>query len=144
MVERPHVVLFLCVENACRSQMAEGFARILSPPGTVIFSAGTRPGRLDQLAVKVMAELGVDISRQFPKGLGEVPTSQVDTVITLCEESQKSCPAVPLNARRLHWPVPDPSKMPGTEMERIQAYRRVRNQILKLVSELFTPVPLRS
>ena len=133
----PKVVLFLCVRNSCRSQMAEGFARALAPIGTAIFSAGSEPGNLDQMAVKVMAELGVDISKQFPKGLGEVPSQKVDTVVTLCDASQASCPSVPLNARRLHWPVADPSLLSGPEDEMLRAYRTTRNWILKLVSELF-------
>ena len=133
----PKVVLFLCVRNSCRSQMAEGFARVLAPSGTTIFSAGHQPGKLDQMAVKVMSELNVDISTQFPKGLGEVPAQKVDTVVTLCDASQASCPSVPLNAWRLHWPVDDPSQVSGSEQERLRAYRSTRNRILKLVCELF-------
>ena len=89
------------------------------------------------MAVKVMAELGVDISKQFPKGLSEVPGHKVDTVITLCGASQASCPSVPLNARRLHWPIEDPSTLSAPEEKRLRAYRSARNWILKLVSELF-------
>jgi arsenate reductase len=119
--------------------MAEGFARILAPTGTTIFSAGSEPDRLDPMAVRVMAELNVDISKQFPKGLGEVPTHKVDTVVTLCGEASELCPALPSSARRLHWPVEDPSKVSGTEQERLRAYRQTRKRILNLVCEMFDP-----
>jgi arsenate reductase len=117
--------------------MAEGFARVLAAPDTAIYSAGTEPTGLDPLAVKVMAEVNVDIGRQFSKGLGEVPTDKVDTVVTLCGESSESCPSVPASARRLHWPIEDPSKVQGGKEDRLRAYRSARSKILRLVSELF-------
>jgi arsenate reductase len=117
--------------------MAEGFARALAPPDTAVYSAGTEPAGLDPLAVKVMAEVNVDIRRQFSKGLAEVPIEKVDLVVTLCGEGTESCPALHGNVRRLHWPIEDPSQVQGGEEERLRAYRLARSKILRLVSELF-------
>ena len=99
-------VLFLCVANSARSQMAEGLARALAPPGHRFLSAGSEPGALHPLAVTALSEIGVDISHQRAKGLPAIPLDQVDTIVTLCAE--EVCPVVPGKVARVHWPLPDP------------------------------------
>lgn len=100
-------LLFLCVANSARSQMAEGLARSILGPEASVTSAGSAPSRVNPLAIEAMAELGIDISGQASKGVEEVPLDEVDTVITLCAE--EVCPVLPGTVRRLHWPIADPA-----------------------------------
>ena len=105
--ELPHSVLFLCVANSARSQMAEGLARGLGGDRLRVQSAGSEPSRVNPLAVRVMAEIGIDLSGHRSKPVAEIDPSTVDTVITLCAE--EVCPVFLSAARRLHWPLPDPA-----------------------------------
>lgn len=100
-------LLFLCVANSARSQMAEGLARRMFGDAVRVQSAGSRPSRVNLLAIVVMAEVGIDISRHTSKSVDEIQPSSVDTVITLCAE--EVCPAFFDQATRLHWPIPDPA-----------------------------------
>ena len=127
-------VLFLCVANSARSQMAEGFARLYAPADVEVWSAGSAPRRLHPLAAVVMSEEGIDIAEHRSKGLDEVPLDRIGTVVTLCAE--EVCPTVPGQARRLHWPLPDPAAVDG-DGERLQAFRAVRDQIHERVAGLF-------
>ena len=131
--EPPRRVVFLCVHNSARSQMAEGFARAQAPAGTEISSAGTEPGRIHPHAIQVMLEVGIDISAHYSKGLDDVPWREADTVITLCGE--EACPAVPAKVRKLHWGLPDPAAAP--EAGRLQAFREARDEIRWRVSSLW-------
>jgi arsenate reductase len=124
--------LFVCVANSARSQMAEGFARALLPPQVGVWSAGSRPTHLNPLAVKAMAEVGIDISRHVSKGIEEVPHDRIGTVVTLCAEEE--CPLISRDARRLHWPLPDPAVVDGSEEERLAAFRTVRDEIGRRVA----------
>ncbi len=128
-------VLFLCTANACRSQMAEGFARSLFPPEVQVFSAGTAPSVLDHRAVKVMAEVGVDISAQRSKSLADVPVHQLGCLITLCGEAAEQCPTLP-GASRVHWPLRDPARAQGSEVEVLGVFRSVRDEVLSCVLAL--------
>ena len=120
-------VLFLCVHNSARSQIAEGFARALAPAGTEIWSAGTEPTQVNPLAIEVMRELGIDIGGQRSQCLDEVPWREVDTVITLCGEAEEVCPVLPGGVRRVHWPLPDPAAAP--DAQRREAFRACREEI---------------
>jgi len=102
-------ILFLCVKNSARSQMAEGLARALAPAGYRFLSAGSDPGVISPLAIAALAEQRIDISQQRAKGLGAISLDQVDTVVTLCAE--EACPVVPGQVRRLHWALPDPKDL---------------------------------
>ncbi len=124
-------VLFLCVANSARSQLAEGLARTLAPPGYRFWSAGSEPGTLHPLAVAVMKEQGIDISDQRAKGLPAIPLGEVDTIVTLCAE--EVCPVVPGNVRRLHWALPDPARATGSDAERIAAFRATRDALKDLL-----------
>ena len=119
-------LLFLCVANSARSQMAEGFARFLGPADLEVFSAGSEPGRLNPFAVKAMKEVGIDISTHRSKGVEAIPSERVLTVITLCAEEQ--CPA---------FPVDDPAAAIGGDDNVLSEFRRVRDEIRELVSRLF-------
>src|SRR2546425_9501928 len=128
-------VLFLCVANSARSQMAEGLARTLAPPGYRFWSAGSEPGTLHPLAVAVMKEQRIDISQQRAKGLPAIPLGEVDTVVTLCAE--EVCPVVPGTVRRLHWPLPDPARATGTDAERLTAFRTTRDALRQLLPSIW-------
>lgn len=129
---KPRGILFLCVANSARSQVAEGLARHLAGPETRIFSAGSRPGRIHPLALEVLAEIGIDGTGQFSKGLEVIPVDQVDTVITLCAE--EFCPTWLHQTTRLHWGLPDPAIL-GDSM--LEGFRLTRDELLKRLTELF-------
>jgi arsenate reductase len=129
-------VLFLCVANSARSQMAEGIARSLAPVGTKIWSAGSRPGRVRPEAIAVLKEIGIDISGHHAKAVADVPAAEVDTVITLCGEEE--CPVFLGRATRLHWGLPDPAAVSGSEAERLDVFRKVRDELRRRISDLFT------
>ncbi len=129
-------ILFLCTHNSARSQIAEGMARELDRKGRhQFFSAGTEPGAVHPKAVSIMRERAIDISRHRSKALSEVP-EQMDLVITLCSDAEEKCPLFPGNPRRLHWPLPDPSKFQGTEQELRGKWAGVRDDIERRLSKL--------
>ncbi len=131
----PKTVVFLCVANSARSQMAEGLARVRAPNGWTIYSAGSSPARVSSTAVQVMGEIGIDISRQHSKGTDEVPLDQADLIVTLCAD--EVCPVVPGGrAKRLHWPLPDPAAVMDRKL-RVAAFRRVRDELGQRIESLF-------
>lgn len=129
-------ILFLCVANSARSQMAEGLARQIFGPEVQVQSAGSAPSRVNPLAIAAMAELDIDLSGHRSTSVDEVDPAGVDLVITLCAE--EVCPAFLGRARRLHWPLPDPDRKhePLSEQERLDCFRRVRDQIRARLEEL--------
>jgi arsenate reductase len=133
-------VLFLCTGNACRSQMAEGWARTLLAGKVKAFSAGTRPGREPEpRAVKAMAEAGVDISGQKAKHLEVFKDSDFDLVATLCDNARETCPVYWGKARKIHNGFDDPATVAGKgspEEEAMPHYRRVRDEIKAFVLRL--------
>ncbi|MGH7589459.1 MAG: arsenate reductase ArsC [Gemmatimonadota bacterium] len=133
--------LFLCVANSARSQMAEGLARRLAPSGTRIYSAGSEPASVNPLAVRAMAEIGIDISHHRSKPVDEIPVDRVDVVVTLCAE--EVCPVFPGSVRRLHWPIDDPARSGGSEAERLEAFRRARDEIGRRLEEWLGDGPAR-
>ena len=132
-------VLFLCTHNSARSQMAEGLLRHLGGDRYEAFSAGTEATRVRPLAIRAMAELGVDISGQGSKTLTRYVGEPFAAVITVCDDANESCPVFPGAARRLHWSFPDPSKATGTEDEQLAAYRRVRDEIRARIERDLVP-----
>ena len=131
-------IIFLCTANACRSQMAEGFARTMAPDGVEVFSAGTEPGpEVNPLAVQVMADAGVDISAQSPKSIDSLPVRQFDLMITLCDAAREACPVLPGAPGRIAWTQPDPAGAQGDEEQRLTAFRQVRDNIRRLCEDLF-------
>ena len=125
-------ILFLCLANSARSQMAEGIARSLVPPEIKVWSAGSRPTRVRPEAITVLGEIGIDISGQSSKAVSEIPAHEVDTVITLCSEEE--CPLFLGQARRLHWSLPDPAAVQGSDQERLAAFRRTRDELRRRIA----------
>jgi len=130
-------VLFLCVTNSCRSQMAEAFLKAMGGGQFEVFSAGVKATSVHPLAIRVMAEVGIDISEQKSKSVAEFAGQEFDFTITLCGENAKSaCPVFPGKVRRrLHWDFLDPAEAEGTEEERLEVFRNVRNQIEARIQE---------
>ena len=131
----PRGVLFLCVANSARSQLAEGIARFLAPPGVAVWSAGSQPTRVRPEAIAALAEIGVNISHHRSKAVSDIPAAEVDTVITLCGEEE--CPVFLGRARRLHWGLPDPAGVGGSEADRVDAFRRTRDQLRRRLAVVF-------
>jgi arsenate reductase len=125
----PQRVLFLCTHNSARSQMAEGLLRARGGDRFEVFSAGTEATHVRPDAIAVMSELGVDISGQESKTLDRYLGEPFDQVITVCDDANESCPVFFGARERRHWSFPDPSKATGSDEERREAYRRVRDAI---------------
>jgi len=132
-------VLFLCTGNSCRSQMAEGWARHLKGNLIEPYSAGLEKHGLNPLAVKMMAEAGVDISKQYSKTLAELGSVQFDYVVTVCGDANENCPVFPGQTRVVHVSFEDPPKltneMPDGE-QKLTVYRRVRDEIRAFIEEI--------
>lgn len=122
-------VLILCTGNSARSQMAEGWLRVLGGPRYAVWSAGTHPSTVNPLAIAVMAERDVDISAHRSKSVTEFLGQPFDTVITVCDNASENCPIFPGPAQRIHWSFPDPAAATGTDAERREAFRQVRDAL---------------
>jgi len=122
-------IVFLCVANSARSQMAEGLARALLPPSVEVASAGSAPATLNPLAVAALAEVGIDISGHTSKGLDAAAPETADLIVTLCAD--QVCPYVPCHVKRLHWPIADPAAAGD-----IAAFRTARDQIKARIAVL--------
>lgn len=129
-------VMFLCTGNSCRSQMAEGFARQLGKGLLEPYSAGLNPAGINKLAVKVMKEVGIDISNQQSKSIDMDLLKKMDVIITLCDDAAESCPWTPPEIKRIHWSLKDPAKVIGTEEEIMNVFRSVRDEIEKRIKDL--------
>jgi arsenate reductase len=128
-------VLFLCTHNSARSQMAEGFLRAMAGDRFEAQSAGTEKTSVNPLAIKAMAELNVDLSGHSSKVYDGLMKEHGDYLITVCDEANERCPFVPGSVKRLHWSFEDPSRAKGSEEERLQVFRRVRDQIHQRLAE---------
>jgi len=130
-------IIFLCTGNSCRSQMAEGFAKqMFSNQYFLIESAGVRADGLNSLAVKVMMELGIDITAQISKEIKFINLDKFDLVVTVCDSVREACPVI--NGKKIiHYSFVDPALSVGTMDEKLVIYRGVRDQIQVLVQELF-------
>ncbi len=122
-------VLFLCTHNSARSQMAEGLLRHLAGDRFDASSAGTEATRVRPLAIRAMAELGIDIAGQKGKTVDRYLGQPFDAVITVCDQANEACPVFLGATERLHWSVPDPSTAAGTDEEQLAVYRAVRDAI---------------
>ena len=131
---RPQSLLFLCVANSARSQMAEGIARRLLGDAVRVQSAGSEPSRVNPLAIQVLAEIGIDMSAHRSKAVDSIAAGSVDTVITLCAE--EVCPVFLGRARRLHWGLPDPAAAAGDAEARLDAFRATRDELRRRLARL--------
>ncbi len=126
-------IMFLCTGNSCRSQMAEGFVNTLGGEQVLSYSAGLSPHGLNPRAVKVMQEIGIDISTQRSDAIDPELLKEMDLVITLCSQADTLCPSIPENVKKEHWPFDDPATARGTEEEILFVFRRVRDEIKEKV-----------
>lgn len=137
MTNKKQRVLFVCTHNSARSQMAEGWLRHLAGDRFEAHSAGTEATQVHPLAIRVMAEVGIDISGQRSKTIEEYLGQPFDWVITVCDQAAEACPVFPGGGERLHWSLPDPSKATGSEDQRLAVFRQVRDAIReRIASEL--------
>lgn len=129
-------VMFLCTGNSCRSQMAEGLARHYGKGVIDAYSAGLAPAGVNPYAVKVMAELGIDITGQSSKPVDAELMGRMDMVITLCGHADSMCPSTPPHIKKVHWPTDDPVGATGIEEAILAEFRRARDEIAGKVREL--------
>lgn len=130
-------VLFLCTSNSARSQMAEAFLRTYASGKYEAYSAGLEPKEIHPLTQRVMDEIGIDISNQYSKALKDyMGKIHFGYLITVCSEADERCPTTfPGMGQRLHWDLEDPAKFRGSEEERLNKFREIRDQIKKKVQE---------
>lgn len=122
-------VLFLCTGNSCRSQMAEGFLKHLGGDKFDVYSAGINPTEVNPLSVKVMNEIGIDISGQISKSVKEFLGQKFDYVITVCDNAKQTCPVFSGKYKKIHWNLEDPAGAQGTDEERLKVFREVRDKM---------------
>ncbi len=122
-------VLFVCTGNSCRSQMAEGWLRHLAADQFEVFSAGTCAVGVNPTAIKVMSEIGIDISHHRSKRVDELLGESFSCVITVCDNAREHCPIFPAAFQKLHWSLEDPARAEGTEEQRLAFFRRLRDEI---------------
>jgi arsenate reductase len=136
-------VLFLCTGNSARSQMAEGFLRHFASSNFEPLSAGIDPKGLNPLAVEVMNEVGIDISRQTSKDVREFLGQAIPYVVTVCDNAKQQCPIFPRTYKCLHWSLEDPAETKGSREEKMAVFRRVRDQIRQRIEqELLQPTAM--
>jgi len=129
-------ILFLCVANSARSQMAEGLAREVLGADFTILSAGSAPATVNRYAIEAMAEVGIDLAAHRSKSVDEIDIGGLDLVVTLCAE--EVCPVLPGRVRRLHWPIPDPASKDATiPSEAMRGrFRAARDEIRRRLEDL--------
>ncbi len=132
-------VLFLCTHNAVRSQMAEGILRTLYGENYEVYSAGTQPTQLHPYAVKVLKEIGIDISHQYAKSIESLKHLSFDYIVTVCESAKEQCPYFPKGSYYLHHSFEDPLQDKTTEEEQLNRFRIIRDAIKQWIEETFNP-----
>lgn len=130
-------VLFLCTHNSARSQMAEGLLRDLHGDKFEVYSAGTEPSRVNPFAIKAMSELGIDISGHKSKSLNCFEGTQMDYVVTVCDNAKESCPTFPGAQKLIHKGFRDPSQFRGKDEEILKGFREVRDEIKTWIEKEF-------
>ncbi|HEY8962517.1 MAG TPA: arsenate reductase ArsC [Luteolibacter sp.] len=127
------LILVLCTGNSCRSHLAEGILRVALGDRYRVASAGSKPaGYVHPLAIRALAEIGIDISHHHSKHLDEFLDQEVETVITVCGNADQACPMFPGQMNRHHFPFDDPAHAEGTEEEQMAVFRRVRDEIRRV------------
>ena len=130
------LILILCTGNSCRSHIAEGILQEVTGDVLNVQSAGSAPaGFVPPLAVSVLADIGIDISKNSSKHMNEFLSSEVETVITVCDNADQACPSFPGQANRHHWPFPDPAKAEGTEEEIRKIFEKGRDDIRRVFTD---------
>ena len=130
-------ILFICTHNSARSQMAEGLLNHLFGDRYKAFSAGTKPSGVNPLAIEVMKEIGIDISNHRSKSLKEFEGQEFDYVVTVCDSAKEECPYFSGGRKHIHKSFTDPSGYKGTEEEKLEFFRKVRDEIRDWIEETF-------
>jgi arsenate reductase len=131
-------VLFLCTGNSARSQMAEGLMRYFRGDEFEVFSAGVEPKGVHPQAIEAMREAGVDISGQKSKHVDDLPLKEFDCIITLCDHAAQNCPVFPGKGVRLHHSFSDPATVHGSEQDKLEAFRKVRDELKQFILKFVT------
>jgi arsenate reductase len=134
-------ILVLCTGNSCRSQMAHGYLQKFASNETKVYSAGVETHGLNPGAVATMAEDGIDISSHTSNHVDEYSDINFDLILTVCDHAKERCPVLPSSAKKVHFNFPDPSKFEGTEEEKKDEFRRVRNLIKQFCRDLLEQNP---
>jgi len=137
MVDNRKQVLFLCTHNSARSQMAEGLLRRIYGDKYRVFSAGTEPSRVNPFAIKVMKELGIDISDHTSKIVDQYTDMDFDNVVIVCDDAKEKCPIFRVGKNFIHKSFSDPSKFRGKDEEILLGFRKIRDEIKTWVEETF-------
>ena len=133
-------ILILCTGNSARSQMAEGLLKHIRQNEFEVFSAGTKPSIVRPEAVKVLAEVGIDISKNRSKSVDEFTNQNIDYVLTVCDNAKESCPYFPAQTKLIHHSFADPAEVEGDEETRLSAFRRARDQIQDYLNGSFVEI----
>ena len=129
MNERRYTVLFLCTGNSARSQIAEGLLRHFHGDSFQVYSAGIEPSFVRPQAIRIMNEIGIDISTHRSKSIDEFLTQKFDYVITVCDNANERCPIFPEAPNRIHWSIEDPAAIAGDEQNQLSAFREARKEL---------------
>tara|TARA_Y100000741_G_C17938838_1_gene430909 strand:- start:117 stop:542 length:426 start_codon:yes stop_codon:yes gene_type:complete len=129
-------IIFICTENACRSQIAEGLMRHLANNKFEVYSAGSHPNRIHPMSIKVMKEVGVDISSQTSDSISKYLSENIDIVITVCDNADKACPSFPQNVERIHWSIKDPFKGWNSDSDDMVNFRKTREDLTERIKNL--------
>ncbi len=133
-------ILILCTGNSARSQMAEGLLKHITQSKYEIFSAGTKPSFVRSEAIKVLREIGIDISKNRSKSVDEFTSRKIDFVLTVCDSAREICPYFSAQIKLIHHSFEDPAEVQGDEQTRIQAFRNARDQIKKYLEDSFCEI----
>ena len=131
-----HNLIFICTGNSCRSQIAEGLLKNEAGHKFNVYSAGSHPSRIHPAAIKVMAEWGIDISNQKSEEIDKYLNKQIDIVVTVCDNANKSCPSFASGKIRIHWSIKDPFHNWGDDEKDLEPYRLARNEIKDKIKTL--------
>ena len=143
-MKQPFKILFLCTGNSCRSQMAEGWAKLYGRPSFITQSAGIEAHGKNPRAIAVMKQAGVDISVQESTKVSDEMLEQADLVVTVCGHADEHCPVLPAGTNKLHWPLDDPAKAEGSEEEIMDVFRASRDDIKERVRKLLQQLKKKS
>jgi arsenate reductase len=135
-------ILVLCTGNSARSQMGEGLFRAEGGAAVEVFSAGVKPSSVRPEAIAVMKEIGIDISGHRSKSVDEFSGQSMDYVVTVCDNARDACPLFPAGTERIHWSLEDPAAVEGGEPERLEAFRRIRDQLRARVRAFLADAPV--
>jgi len=137
-------ILILCTGNSARSQMAEGLLKQICQDEFEVYSAGTKPSVVRAEAIKVLQEIGIDISKNRSKSVDEFSQKEIDYVLTVCDNANENCPYFPAKTQVIHHSFEDPAEIEGDEETKLAAFRRIRDQIREYLNDTFVEISSRA